>query len=1085
MLCYDYKHKGSHMGNKKQKIYYASIVTFLLFFVCAGFSSTSASSVVDEFSVTVPESCSLTGTVGVAHSTTIENGVYSDDVGETTINAFCNDAEGFSIYAVGYTNGEFSNNTMKPSALDDANAIITGLATSGDTSNWAMKLTSMSENFTLTNGFGSYHLVPDEYTKVATYPSNTTTTAGVNIKSTYAAYISQTQPADTYTGKVKYIVLHPSSKQPTTNISDLTTMQDFKDLSSDEKVSVAMSMHDRTTYELIDTRDNKTYQIAKMKDGNIWMAENLDLGRTTLTTDLTSENSNLAETVTAETFNGWKVTRGSSSYTKGEFILNSGSDPISGTSYGILYNYYAMTGGTSTTSTSYYSGYDICPSGWRLPTYTNDYEFLINSYNSDSSSLLNSVLNDGAAFARAGDFEVYYPTQMGSSGYYWTTDYVNGYRTFFISERSNSYSNRRKYAGASVRCLVKKPEYSFTIAYGDGVSSVTLDGENVTDGEVIIGEKDKEFKIGMIPEEYYSFDSWSATGGVVESPDYQYTTYVVGQLEGAILSVSATRVNIEIQNMSSSSCSSTPIKAYDNRDGHVYTVQRLLDGNCWIMENLDLGRTDLAVDLTSQNTNLSNTVSATTFNSWKKESGSDTLVNGEFIPIAGGDDVAGTGFGTLYNYYATTAGTVAGSSVDFNAEYDICPAGWRLPIGGPYGELESIENKYDNTQRRNSIKNGGAAFAYAGVFNNGMYNGIPYDQNYSINNWSSTRYDNTVVRTTWADNRRGRATGGSIRCLMKRPTQTVSISYGEGVSSVLLDEKVIENSASFIGEQGTTYPIDMLSSPKYTFNSWSATAGTIIESDVKSTYYTIGTSNATLSVSTTYVDTEMQNLGSASCTSTPLKVYDNRDGFVYTVQRLLDGNCWMISNLELGKNTLITDLTSQNTNLANTITSETFNSWKTNNDGPHSYDQGGFITTNGVDAVNKMPRGTLYNYCVASAGTICVNDYPNGSDAEYDICPAGWRLPTGGNSGEFKTLYGYYNSVDLMRASTSNGGAAFVFAGRFTYQDLTALNSTGYYWSSTYDNSSCMKVLRIETYYVNSTDYWNRYYGQSIRCILK
>ena len=185
-------------------------ITISSLFLLLNVSGVYATGATDEVTVTIPESCSLTSTVTTAHTATIENGVYSDDVGETTINAFCNDSEGFSVYAVGYTNDEYGNNTMNPSTIAASNAIATGLATSGTTSNWAMKLTSASENFALTNDFGSFHVIPDVYTKVATYPSNTTSTSGVQVKSTYAVYASQTQPADSYTGKVKYTIVHPA-----------------------------------------------------------------------------------------------------------------------------------------------------------------------------------------------------------------------------------------------------------------------------------------------------------------------------------------------------------------------------------------------------------------------------------------------------------------------------------------------------------------------------------------------------------------------------------------------------------------------------------------------------------------------------------------------------------------------------------------------------------------------------------------------------------------------------------------------------------------------------------------------------------
>ena len=445
------------MGNKKN--YYFKALTWLLPVSCFifGFSFINvyaSSSVVDEFSVTVPESCSLTNTIGTAHSATIENGVYTDDVGETTINAFCNDAEGFAVYAVGFTNDEFGNNTMKPSTLDSANAIASGLATSGTTSNWAMKLTSLSDNYTLTNDFGSYHIVPDEYIKVATYPSNTTTTAGVNIKSTYAAYISQQQPADSYTGKVKYTIVHPSNADTPLRITidDLTYMQDLSSLSSEEKTILPMSMKDRTTYNLIDNRDNKTYQIAKMKDGNIWMAENLDLGRTELTVNLTSENSNLAETITAETFNGW---RQNTNYDDGgRAHVYEGIDEYSGTPYGAVYNYHAATGSTFPSGFFTNNGetpeYDICPAGWCIPTLA----IITSLYSHYGPSLFRApVVDGGAAFARTGyDFG-----PPGNAGWYWTSSVVSSYSAYYYyvgTERVDFSSGGRQHI-SSVRCVAK------------------------------------------------------------------------------------------------------------------------------------------------------------------------------------------------------------------------------------------------------------------------------------------------------------------------------------------------------------------------------------------------------------------------------------------------------------------------------------------------------------------------------------------------------------------------------------------------------------------------------------------------------
>ncbi|MBQ6414030.1 hypothetical protein IJI28_00170, partial [Candidatus Saccharibacteria bacterium] len=47
-----------------------------------------------------------------------------------------------------------------------------------------------------------------------TDPSTTDTTLGAKIETTYATYISSSQPADTYTGQVKYTMVHPYTEQP-------------------------------------------------------------------------------------------------------------------------------------------------------------------------------------------------------------------------------------------------------------------------------------------------------------------------------------------------------------------------------------------------------------------------------------------------------------------------------------------------------------------------------------------------------------------------------------------------------------------------------------------------------------------------------------------------------------------------------------------------------------------------------------------------------------------------------------------------------------------------------------------------------
>ncbi|MBQ2659532.1 hypothetical protein IJF85_00960 [Candidatus Saccharibacteria bacterium] len=237
----------------------------------------------------------------------------------------------------------------------------------------------------------------------------------------------------------------------------------------------------------------------------------------------------------------------------------------------------------------------------------------------------------------------------------------------------------------------------------------------------------------------------------------------------------------------------------------------------------------------------------------------------------------------------------------------------------------------------------------------------------------------------------------------------------------------------------------------------------------------------------------MQNLSYSKCTTTAAYVTDTRDNQQYTIQRLADGRCWMMTNLNLGATALITDLTSSNTNLSSTITASTFNGWKRSR-GTNTFTSAEYIplaasnTSNGLDTdpTSGTAYGTLYNFCAASARTICT-DYNYNNNASYDLCPAGWRLPTGNTDGEFATLYANasYNTNAKMRASVANGGAAFALAGRFINSTPESQGKDGYYWSSTRNSNYSMYYLSLFTSSVSPSGYNVRSYGYSIRCILK
>ena len=137
------------------------------FILASSTVSADNDSSVDEVDITVPLSCTMSGSGMTSHSASIANGTYNSNIGETTITTFCNDNSGFAIYAIGYTDDTDGKNVLTDS-VDTNNDIVTGTATApvggNDNSNWAMKLSTVTSPtptypITIQNSFDSFHTV--------------------------------------------------------------------------------------------------------------------------------------------------------------------------------------------------------------------------------------------------------------------------------------------------------------------------------------------------------------------------------------------------------------------------------------------------------------------------------------------------------------------------------------------------------------------------------------------------------------------------------------------------------------------------------------------------------------------------------------------------------------------------------------------------------------------------------------------------------------------------------------------------------------------------------------------------------------
>ena len=197
-----------------------TFLTLLSLLILLSSTSSASDTAVDDINITIPVSCNITTNLDTAHNASIYNGTYKEDIGTTTFTTLCNDKEGYSIYAIGYTNEEYGNTNLLATVggvLSPIDNIVTGTATTGNTSNWAMKLTPVANTYAPTilsdtdGSFSDYHKVPTTYTKVATLNSSVDATIGSTLQTTYSTYISPTQPGGTYIGKVKYTLVHPAN----------------------------------------------------------------------------------------------------------------------------------------------------------------------------------------------------------------------------------------------------------------------------------------------------------------------------------------------------------------------------------------------------------------------------------------------------------------------------------------------------------------------------------------------------------------------------------------------------------------------------------------------------------------------------------------------------------------------------------------------------------------------------------------------------------------------------------------------------------------------------------------------------------
>ena len=490
--------------------------------VLSSFHSSAAElSQADNLAISVPSSCTLSSLINGEHSKSILNGTYESGIGQSIITTYCNDRNGYVVYAIGSSNNELGNNKLVSNINDNLNNydIVSGTATSGTTSNWAMKLsTSDIDSSIIDTNVGDdtptiepeykdqYAIVPTTWTKVLSKPSGTVaSTTGSSFTTTYATYISTTQPAGTYLGQVRYLLAHPATNPKVLYMQDVAEWKD------------KLNTHD--TVLAVDKRDYKAYWVTKLLDGHIWMTQNLaiDLGEIDIAGNVTprtftSEDTDLnaiydetsgsyaeysdgyshdsasdiiswtpADSAVTRKFTGTSVSGWNSSNTTPASATKTDGPNTGHESLGNYYNWTAAIASNDSsilTSSTYHNiannpQNSICPKGWRLPTISSQSNAISDSTN--EFARLNYIYNDNKTSGEDADIKLLSdPLFFVKSGYVGRSGGLVGYNTeglyyssttggrdtgyyldFSSSNIKTGYINIDRWNSWSIRCVAK------------------------------------------------------------------------------------------------------------------------------------------------------------------------------------------------------------------------------------------------------------------------------------------------------------------------------------------------------------------------------------------------------------------------------------------------------------------------------------------------------------------------------------------------------------------------------------------------------------------------------------------------------
>ena len=589
-------------------------------------------------------SLSLQDTVAVEVTPT-QDGTFRSNT--ATLSISTNNETGYSLYmATG--NGKNTLTSQNPSISNVISAVNggeDGVASANFGNNtWGYNLSQEAVSDTT-----AYKAVPTATGDTALITTESPTEADT-YNLTFGTKVDTSLPSGTYSNDVVVSVVANPAYVPT--ISEVADMQDVT-------AETCAASAEGETATLIDTRDGSDYTVAKI-NGNCWMTQNLRLAGGTA---LTTSDSNITRDYTLP---ATQLDGNSNSYTEPQATISSN------TSYGGYYNYCAASAGTVCNDTTKQDAtQDICPKGWRLPTYNEQNG--IRSYASAFSPVLSGNYNYGTLYG------------TGSSGNWWSaTADDSSYQYYLSYNGSRLYTSyNRKSLGLSARCIRSNP----------GTLTINFDGNGSTGGSTasqqIAAGSTASLNANGFTRNGYAFTGWNTVAdgsgtSYADGADYTVTP-ATGDATITLYAQWAPPIQTFTNTQCQSLASNNDYKVFDQRDGNVYTV-RYINGACWMTQNLRLSSTTESGGsrvLTSADSNVTS--------DWEFPNNSLTL--GNSYTEARSLISSNTSYGGYYNYCAASAGTVC-SQTQANASQDICPKGWRLPTRNEMNGITSYTSAF-------------------------------------------------------------------------------------------------------------------------------------------------------------------------------------------------------------------------------------------------------------------------------------------------------------------------------------------------------------------------------------------------------